>query len=340
MASDPFTKRAVQILFHVNAEPRKQIAFSLAFLWLGLAVVIALADRAPLHLQTLYPQAEIGSSFYDYIEGVVERTLPGPFVYRLLVPYAYTFTRHFGFDLLLVDFAVKVGLLWLCQLVFFRYLRRFVPGLAAVAGVFLLDVLVAYSLSYISGPSAVETMDLVNLLVFVLALEWIHAGRLPALCAVLAVGTLNRETVWVLVFIFALRDWLEGHGLRRVMWPGLAVAVPYFGVRLLVPSDAVWFGTKDLVYNIPFLRAETTWQAVLANTHVFFLLAPLIGLAAIRFREHPRFLQIAAAMTPVFILVHYVFGSIIERRLWMPLYVLLIPLVVRRLQGWFGGERQ
>jgi hypothetical protein len=94
-----------------------------------------------------------------------------------------------------------------------------------------------------------------------------------------------------------------------------------------------WFTFEGLERNIPFLSKEYTATALVGNLHVIFLLGPLLLAGLYRFNEHPRFLRVAASIAPLFILVHYAVGTIVEARLWMPLFVVLIPLALRNIDA-------
>jgi hypothetical protein len=306
----------------------------LFILFAGIAVMICIIDRAPMHLQSHFPEVRIQEEFQEYLDGVVDRTLPGPYVYRIFVPHLI-FSLHQSLPFvsaLMWDFGLKILILIFCQLIFLNYLRSFFSGMAALAGVLWFDILIGVSLFHIQGPSVIETTDLMNVLIFSLALHAIYRGRFILLCAVLFWGTFNRETTWILSPILFFREWFGPRSWRRLLVAVTAVALPYFGLRWLIASPTtIWFLTQDIRLNIPFLSPQHTWGALVANLHLLFLLGPLIVLGIYRFREHPIFLQIAFSIAPLFIIIHYIVGSIRETRLWMPLYLLLIPLALDNL---------
>ncbi|MCI0697048.1 hypothetical protein L0337_34205 [candidate division KSB1 bacterium] len=311
---------------------RRHLALLLIFA--GAAVMICIIDRAPMHLQSRFPEVRIQGEFQEYLDGVVDQTLPGPYVYRIFVPYLI-FSLHKSLPLINMltwDFGLKILILVFCQLAFFNYLRSFFSGMAALAGVLWFDILIGVSLFHIQGPSVIETADLMNVLIFSLALLAIYRGRFILLCAVLFVGTFNRETTWILLPILFLREWFGPCSWRRLLVAVAVVALPYFSLRWLITSPTpIWFLTQDIRLNIPLLSPQHTWGALVANLHLLFLLGPLIVLGIYRFREHPVFLRIAASIAPLFIIIHYIVGSIRETRLWMPLYLLLIPLALDNL---------
>jgi hypothetical protein len=307
---------------------------ALLFIFAGTAVMISIIDRAPMHLQSRFPEVRIQEEFQEYLDGVIDQTLAGPYVYRIFVPYLI-FTLHKSLPLInaqMWDFGLKLLILTFCQLVFFKYLRSFYSGMAAFAGVLWFDILIGVSLFHIQGPSVIETADLMNVLMFSLALYAIYRDRFILLCAVLFVGTFNRETTWILLPIFFLHEWFGTRAWRRLLVAVAAVALPYFGLRALIASPTtIWFLTEDIRLNVPFLSPQHTWVAIVANLHLLFLLGPLVVLGIHRFREHPVFLRLASAMAPLFIIIHYIVGAIRETRLWMPLYLLLIPLALDNL---------
>lgn len=329
-------------------------SISLLLLFSSIAVLIVLSDRAPIHVDKRImdysqknniadkterlisePQSTQFEAVSPYIHGVLNGTYPGPFVYRVLIPrIEKTINDLFNsFSLSNIDFFLKIILLVICQLSFYFYLRFFSPLLTALAGVLLLDVYIGFTLSSLIGQTAVETIDLFNLLIFILGLIFLFSDKFLLLCITLFIGTFNRETTWLFLPIIIVFDFYSKRKILRSLFAFAAVAIPFFSLRLLInPMSADWFTLKGIVANIPFLDETTHLKAIVANIKFFILLGPLLIISLYRFREHPLFLKAAASVTPVFILVHYVFGTIIETRLWMPLFVILIPLLLDSLK--------
>jgi hypothetical protein len=312
----------------------------LLFLFLGIAVVISLADRAPLHpapKDTLYSLEYL---FNLYLDKAVRQELPGPHAYRILVPYAvYGTSQVTAIPPLTTDFIFKVLVLTALQLVFFRYLGKFFSGMTPLLGVLLLDIYCAAALSYPVGPSVIETSDMLNVVVFSVALLAVFERRLALLLGTLFIGTLNRETPWLILPLVALADWKPG---RKAVAAGLAliaVAAPYFLLRLLVGSPSPdWWLTRDIGGNIPFLTGDQTATALVANARVALMLGPLALPALLRVREHHPYHILAAVIIPPFVVVHYLVGRIIEMRLWLPLLTVLIPLAISGMQKLAQGR--
>ena len=121
-------------------------AISLLLLFSSIAILIVLSDRAPIHvdkrikdldqknnsadkIEQLFrePQSTQFEAVSPYINGVLNRTYPGPFVYRVLIPLIEkTINDLFiSFSLSNIDFFLKIILLVICQLSFYFYLRFF-----------------------------------------------------------------------------------------------------------------------------------------------------------------------------------------------------------------------
>jgi hypothetical protein len=230
-------------------------------------------------------------------------------------------------------------LLILLQGLCFTYLATFSGRHGALAGVLWLDVLLAYSLSYIQGPSIVESADILSAVIMTGALLALYRRQVGLLLVVLAVGTFNRETQWIILpAVFA---WRQRSGESHVvsLAAAAAVAVPYLAVRFLIPAPGAWLTTGGLALNVPFFSAVHTPQAITATIHVLLLLGPLVALAAWRYRDHDPFLQVSGIIVVLFIIVHYLFGTVIESRLWIPLYPVLLPLSLGSIHRLLGAAK-
>ena len=313
----------------------EQNSYLILLVFAAVAALIAIADRAPIHLENSQRELQLSSGLELYVDQVVHHTIVGPFAYRVLMPYTVDAIARLlpVFNRVTVDFTLKIALLFLCQVSFFSYMRTFFSLFESITGVLWLDLLLGFSLSSIQGPSVIETADVFNLAIFIMSLIAIHGDSPAVLVSLLFIGTLNRETTWFILPIVILNDAVEKKGTYRSLIACAAISVPYFGLRLVIPSSSTdWFITEGVVRNIPFLSKEYTNAALSANAHVLILLAPLVLLALRRFNDHPLFLRVAASITPLFIIVHYIVGWVIEARLWMPLFALLLPLAIDTLR--------
>lgn len=306
------------------------------FLFAGIAVTLSLSDRTAPFDSPYQPD------YLDfYLDHAIHQTLPGPHVYRILVPYTvHGASKLTSVPSLTIDFVLKVILLTFIQFIFMRYLRIFFDGFLSLVGVFLLDLYIAAALYYPLGPSLIETIDILNVLVFCLSLQAIHRKTFILLLIVLFLGTVNRETTWLLLPLVAIAHWPEKPRVWHILGAFLMVALPYFGLRLLIESPRPdWWVINSVDENIPFVSNEHLLTTLKSNARLALLLGPLIVLGAHRFRDHPHFLRLCSSVTPLFLAVHYVFGRIIEVRLWLPLLVILIPLALSGLARIIDSRR-
>jgi hypothetical protein len=306
----------------------------LLVLFSGIAALIALADRAPIAHESISEDIKVVENFIYYWQGVVYRFFPGPYVYRVLVPYLLLgLNKLTSLDLLTLDFLLKVLFLIGCQYVLLFYMSNFLSRMEALLGVLLFDAVMGYSLSFIHGPSVIETIDLVNFLMLGLGLIAIYKKDTAGLSLVLFIGLLNRETPLLLLPVVFLQEWFAEKNWRRALSVSAFALLIFAGVRLLIPSWAAgtWFNLDGLQANIPLLSSAPTREAVVGNIRLAVMAGPFILISLYRFNEHQLFLRIAAAMTPVLIAAHYLTARVIEARLWMPLFLLLIPLTINNL---------
>ena len=155
----------------------------------------------------------------------------------------------------------------------------------------------------------------------------------------LAIGTLNRESTFLLLPLLIVEAWK--HPLRSVWISGgiASVLVPYVALRMTVESPRpVWWTIDALAENIPFISPDTTLSALAANLRLVFLLGPFLVPAFLRFERHELFLRHTASIIPLYVVVHYLFGKIVEIRLWVPLLVVLIPLALSGLRPLMANE--
>jgi len=311
----------------------------LGILFASIAVLICLSERTPIHRAEF--RTETIREFDLYYYGVVDRTLPGPYIYRVLIPFAIQgLTPLIPVSPMNIDFALKCLLLFLCQIVFYTLLRSHLGELESITGVLLFALLLMFSLSYIHGPSVLETGDIANALVFAAALLLIERNKFMLLCLVGTLGMLNRETPIVLVPVLFLHDRFYNRGWFRSAILISVLAVVYLVPRVVIESpSANWFLFEGIPWNLPFV-AENFAKPLVANLRLLVLLGPLLLLGFSRFQEQPVLFKHAAILIPIFLLVHYVLATIIEARLWMPLFVVLIPMAMHTLSGLMKVKEQ
>lgn len=321
-----------------SREERNQFLI-LLLIFSAFAVLIAITDRVPIHLEEKNPSLTLTSNNLLYLEGVRNGTLSGPYAYRVLIPFTISEIHRLlpSVSIINIDYGLKIMFLIAAQFSFYFYLRIFFQPIISVAGVLMMDIVVAFTLSPIIGPSITETTDILNLTVYALAFIAIYKNSFVILIGLLCIGTFNRETTLLVLPLIFFNDYILKRKIHRSIIATIAVAIPYLGLRTIIrPTTVQWFTFDGLVRNIPFLSHDNTIKAIAANFHVGILLFPLLFLSFLRFDKQPEFLRRSMIITPFFIAVHYTFGTIIETRLWMPLFIIMIPLTMNTLIHYFG----
>lgn len=301
-----------------------------ALIFLALASLLCIADREPLHIANSASGNPIETAFYFMYDGVRSGRLQGdelgPYVYRILVPQLLAALHAVtGLAPLTLDLVLKLAALTSLQALAYAYLRAFFGATEALCGVLWLDAVSGYCLSFIPGPHITETSDILAACSMVACLLALHAGRHRVLLGLLLVSVCNRETCMLLLPAVFAHEWPRAGGVRRSLQATLAVLIPYLGLRLWI-GRRPWFAWT-VATNIPGL-ASSSWKAVVANVHVLLLLGPLLALGALGFARQSSFVRKSALIVPGYLLVHYLFGRVIENRLWLPLVPVLLPLAI------------
>lgn len=196
-----------------------------------------------------------------------------------------------------------------------EWMRVWMPADRAQGGVFLTLIL---SLAFISFLPAGALWSGTEALFWVAALLLLHRERYGWLAPLVVVATLNRETGVFLVLLAFLVTWRW----RLAPVLGLTWAVTYGGIRLHY-ADAINYYTLAKIWH---------YNTATYRFAYFLVGLPLFGwlpvLAARGYRDAPWMLQRAAWATVPYLAAIAVFGIWREYRLFMPLLVVAIPLVM------------
>jgi hypothetical protein len=145
----------------------------------------------------------------------------------------------------------------------------------------------------------------------------------------LLLASLNRETaVFLVLLYFVVRPLTREHVLKTAGLGALWAAV-FVGLR-------AWRGFEHYEYwqlgrNIEFLRLLPPPRDPYYRAYAWFgvvAFAPLLWIAARARREQPVFVRRALWVVPVIASVAFTISSIIESRIFTPLFPLVVPAVV------------
>ena len=283
-------------------------------LYVTLTIATGFADvRMRAHTDNVYNA---------YIPAVVAGTENAPGRYRVFAPFLIDgLARATGASMETTWYVTRLVWIFVAYGVFHVYLRTWFASSAAAAGVSI----VAATLPLTFTNSWPHPDSIPELALFTLGALAI-ARRLDLLfAAVLACAALNRETSVFLVVLYIVSEPLTRPRLLRATLFGAEWLAIYAGLRIMrgVQHYDYWQAARNwaelglLPSNYdPYYRAYAYF--------VVILFGPMIYMA-VKAKGAPVFARRALLVVPCFIAVAFIFSSIIESRIFTPLYPLVVP---------------
>jgi hypothetical protein len=271
-----------------------------------------------------------GSRPYDeFIPAVVSGTADAPERYRVLLPFTVAgISNVAGLSLANAWHLVRFISFVAAYLVMFAYLRGWFSETTSLFG----TTLVAATLPLTFTNSWAHPDHIAELALFTAGCAAVAANRVWLLAIILAVATLNRETAVFLVPLYLLtapsvRERVGGTLALAAEWAGLFVALRLW--RGFVHYD--YFQAQR---NLQFLKLLPSAYDPYYRIYAYFAIVLFGGLLLIASGgsgPRPLFISRALLVVPVFCLVAFSISSIIESRIFTPLYPLIMPAV---MFGW------
>ena len=290
-------------------------------LYLAMAAASAFAD----YRMRAYPERPA----LEFIPAVVAGTADAPERYRVLVPFAVHAAA--GGDresLQSVWLAARLLSFVAACLALHWYLATWYDAARAAAGTAITMALLplTFTNSWSHPDHAAE------LALFTAAAAALARDRFPLFLAVLAVAALNRETAVFLVLLCAALGWRGRGWLPRVAAASVVWGAVYGGLR-------VWRGWVTYDYwqfgrNVEFLKLLPEGYDPYYRAYAWFFVVGFVPLLVLALRagpDAPLFARRALLVTPVFVAVAFAFSSIIETRIFTPLFPLMMPAAVAGL---------
>jgi hypothetical protein len=299
---------------------------SCLLLYVSLAIATGFAD---LHMR---PHTD--KVVTEYIPGVVANTEFAPGRYRVLAPLAIEKTAAAtGLSLQSTWYISRLLFILVAFWCLHLYLRTWFAAETALAGV----ALTAATLPLTFTNSWPHPDSMPELALFTLGAMAVARRRDLLFCVVLALAAFNRETSAFLVMLyFVASPVTRAHIVRTGLFTAEWFAI-YAGLRLArgVQHYDYWQAARNVAdlgllppnYD-PYYRFYA-WFAV-------FLFGPMLYLALRARRDMPLFARRALLVVPAFVAVAFTFSSIIESRIFTPLYPLVLPALMFAL---FAPER-
>jgi hypothetical protein len=199
---------------------------------------------------------------------------------------------------------------------------------SAIAG----TALVAAGLPLTFTNSWAHPDHVAELALFTLGCLTIARGLDVAFAVTLIFATLNRETAVFLVMLYFVAGPITRERVLKTIGFGAIWAAIFVGLRF-------WLGLAHYDYwqltrNIEFLgllpaNYDPYYRAY--AWFVVFLFGPLLFVAWRTLREQPLFIRRALWVVPAILLVGFTISSIIETRIFTPLFPLIMPATIAAL---------
>jgi hypothetical protein len=268
---------------------------------------------------------ESDTSYAKYVPSVLTQQEAAPAKYRVLAPVVYDrMLRMTGGQ----PENVWLTFRWLCLFASFLAGHLLFRAWFSTGGALAGNAIVAALLPLTFTNSWGHPDHLMELFLFALGCACIARRWLGAFLVVLAVATLNRETAFLLVVVFAGAESLTAARWRWIAAASAVWAAVYLGLRWRLGFSG--YNPLELGNNIWRLFE---WPSVAHDRDLyyrlygwFFLVLLAAPAAAVwrSWRAQPRFTRGALALaTPLFVGIGVTFSSVIEPRIFTPLLPLL-----------------
>jgi len=265
-------------------------------------------------------------AYTEYIPRVIDRSYGAPAIYRVLVPYANTWIVYAtGLSPAMVWHLTR--LLWfaLAYCAIYALIRTWFSSSEALAAV----CAVAASLPLTYTNSWAHPDSIPELALFSAGCFCIVRGLDAWFVLVVIAAALNRETSAFLVAAYAFA--------RSLTWPHVCRTAGIAAIWLAIfVGLRLWRGVEHYDYwqlarNLEFMKLLPPAYDIYKRFYAWFLVI-LAGPACLVVARNWRVVpdparRLLAAAIPMLV-VALLFSSIIETRIFIPLYPLLLPAVM------------
>jgi hypothetical protein len=264
--------------------------------------------------------------YAEFIPAVVSGAADAPERYRVLLPFTIAgFSHATGISLATAWHLLRFISFVAAYMLMFAYLRHWFSETKALFG----TALVAATVPLTFTNSWAHPDHIAELALFTAGCAAVAANRFWTLAAILAVATVNRETAIFLVPLYlvtapSIRERVAGAVLLTAEW-----AVIFFSLRLW--RGFVHYDYFQLQRNLQFFKLLPSAYDPYYRIYAYFALLLFGGLLLIALAgtgPRPLYVSRALLVVPMFCLVAISISSIIETRIFTPLYPLIMPAVM------------
>jgi hypothetical protein len=264
---------------------------------------------------------EFQNGMIELHNNVIHNTGPYPDQYRILTFYLAEVFIYLGTPFKIAYLCIRFLFTGASIFVFYKYLQGIFSPIVSVLGMYLF--VSAIPVTYLFY--GLQANDPINMLVYILAIWSFYKGENKYLIPLVIVGMLNRETAILLPLIYALvnfgikplKKWLP----TFLSASFIAFAI-YFGLRYVYGLKAPYAPTSPLHY---WWENTTDWKTYVQIIGFFNI---SLILAWRGWVHKPEFFKRISWILPLFFLIHFTQGYLVEIRYFLPVLPIIIPLTL------------
>jgi hypothetical protein len=272
--------------------------------------------------------------YKEFIPRVVDGTADAPERYRVLVPFTIDgISKVTGAPISTVWHISRLLLFFAAYVIFYSYLSIWYAPTPSLLG----TSLVAATLPLTFTNSWAHPDHIAELALFTAGCAAIATNRILAVAVILGAAALNRETAVFLVPLYFLAGPSIRGRLPVTVLLALEWVVIYVGLRAW--RGFVHYDYGQFTRNLQYLKLLPAPYDPYVRSYAYFGLVLFGGLLAVALSHsagRPLFMTRALWIVPMFGAVAFTISSIIETRIFTPLYALVMPSVIF---GWQGTDR-
>ncbi|MFH1564099.1 MAG: hypothetical protein ABIF11_11905 [Nitrospirota bacterium] len=263
---------------------------------------------------------------------VIDGIAFAPTQYRILMPFCAEFI-HQILKISIPDayYLLRVMTTFLALLLFHVYLKRWFDTPKAIIGT--LYLVASLPLSYMFWP---YSADMFNLIIWTLGFIVIRDNKGNWLYPLLIIGVFNYEGIVFLTlvyFFYHFREMPFKKLILRTVSYLLVFGLIMFALRLRYGVLPNFMDNKVHLIGYPMYQFNLTMYSNLfkylswttPGLFIFLLFGFFWILAFVDMNKKPKFLTKGIWIIPFYLIFHLFFASFAETRVFLPLFLLLIP---------------
>jgi len=207
---------------------------------------------------------------------------------------------------------------FLAMCVFHVFLKKWFSTEITMIGTMFTFAALPLTYGYITQPS-----DPFNMLIFALGFLVIRDRKDPWLIPIILIGTTNRETTLFLVMAYFFYTMDGKNKLKTTAYTvvyGLCWAAVYVGIHW-------WVGPRDY-YTDFWMYGKNIHEWYYSLAFPALLLGVFWVLSLMDFNKKPKFLRRSAIIIPPFLVLHFLIANMMEVRLFVTLFYILVPMAL------------